>query len=313
MIPATVHFAWIGSDLPWAYALAVRSAALRGEVDAAILHHTDELLDAAPVRALRATPGVELKRLEPSALFESATSFGGVLSDLYARVPSPVSRSNILRAALLAASGGVYLDLDTITVASLRPLLSVPAFIGVERIVRPHFVHASRSGLLRGWSTALSSVRNAFRVCPDGYRIFPLVEPLYYRAVNGAILGTAPGHPLVVGYLKRMVDLPFEAANKKHGLGTHLLQKTIDAYEEDDLVTHPPEVFYPMAPEISEHWFRKTRPVLSRVVRPNTRVVHWYASGRTKTEFPKVDPAYVRAHADRQLYSALVAPILPEG
>src|SRR5690606_29308100 len=94
-------------------------------------------------------------------------------------------------------------------------------------------------------------------------------------------------------------------------LGTHLLQDTLAQGREPDLAVLPPRVFYPLGPEISEHWFRiRQRPRLEKVLGADALIVHWYASVRTKQIVPRIDAAYVREHADRQLFSALALPLL---
>jgi hypothetical protein len=311
MIPAVGHFCWIGQRLPFAFAISVRSAALSSELDRVVLHHTDPLDDDDAAKLLRATDRVTLRRIDSAALLEQAVPFAGELVDIYREVQSPVALSNMLRAAVVVVEGGVYLDMDTVTIRSLRPLLAAEAFLGLEQIVRPYRVHSSRSPLKRGWSTALSIMRNGLRLAPGGYRVFRWIAPLYYRALNGAVLGGQAGSPLLVAYLRAMTQLPAERRQVKHALGTHLLQQTVDAEASDGLVIHPPDTFYPVAPEIAEHLFRPIRkPDLAPIIRPQTRVLHWYASGRTANEYPKVNPDYIRTHHRRQLYSALVLRFL---
>ena len=76
---------------------------------------------------------------------------------------------------------------------------------------------------------------------------------------------------------------------------------------------HPPEVFYPLGPELSEHWFRlNTRASLDEVLTSATRVVHWYASVRTRDRAPRVSPEWVTRHARDQLLSALLERALGE-
>src|SRR5271168_2073221 len=118
-IPKIVHFCWIGSRLPWAYAFAVLSAAARGGMDEVILHHTDELEDGPVLRALCQTPGIRLSRTDPRACLAPVQAGLGLaegLTGLYGRLSSPVMRADVLRAAILYSQGGVYLDLDTLTV-----------------------------------------------------------------------------------------------------------------------------------------------------------------------------------------------------
>ena len=97
------------------------------------------------------------------------------------------------------------------------------------------------------------------------------------------------------------------ALSRPYALGPDLLQDVVADDRPDDLVVHHPEVFYPLPPEISEHWFRAGDTVqLDAVLSAETRVVHWYASVRTKSRVALITPAYVGEHHTRQLYSALV-------
>src|SRR5258708_7149015 len=148
-IPARVHFCWIGPQLSWAYAFAVLSAAAQAGMDEVVLHHTDELEEGAVLTALRGTPGLRLECVDARARLAQAGARLGLsaaLAAIYQTLVSPSQRSDVLRAAILYLRGGVYLDLDTITVASLRPLLDAPQFIGTEHIVWPMNCGASRSG-----------------------------------------------------------------------------------------------------------------------------------------------------------------------
>jgi hypothetical protein len=68
---------------------------------------------------------------------------------IYRALDNPTVRADVLRVAILYLHGGVYLDLDTVTRASLLPLLGAPQFVGCELIVWPHFVRSSRSPIVR--------------------------------------------------------------------------------------------------------------------------------------------------------------------
>jgi hypothetical protein len=311
MIPATAHFLWFGEELPWIHALAVRTAAWHGGFERVLLHHADPLASTRWYRELEATPRVEIKRLFPEELVESAKSVGPGLVDLYRRLSLPAARTNVLRAALLFREGGVYLDTDTVTVASLEPLRrEASAFCGTERIAFP--------GALRWWhpigyASALlrTSVRDLVRRQSDGWRLFRRIESYYPAAANNAVLGSAPGHPLLAELIGRMVKTPRARQLVRYELGTTLLQATLAEHRSDDVVVHEPEVFYPLGPELSEHWFRPTpAPRLGEVLGPATRVVHWYASVRTRHVVTEADPDYVRSHAPHQLFATLVLPWL---
>ncbi len=309
-IPARVHFVWIGPSLPWAYVFAVLSAAERGAMAQVILHHTDTLEEGPGLDALRQAPQVELRRIDPLAclaLTGDALGLGDGLTEVYRRLASPVMQADVLRAAILYSEGGVYLDLDTITTGSLRPLLDTRQFVGCEFIVWPARARQSRSPFKWTRHLLLDLLRKVLQKVPDGWEKFRKVEELYSRGVNNAVMGAEAGSPLFADYLRAMLEVPLDPAPQAYALGPHLLQEVVDRFRQGGLTVHPPPVFYPMPPEISEHWFRIGRPArLRAVLSEETRVVHWYASVRTKSRVAQIDPAYVRAHRTHQLYSALV-------
>src|SRR5258708_32641526 len=113
MIPARVHFCWIGTSLPWAYVFAILSAAERSELPEIILHHTDVLEDGAELRALRNASRVQLSRIDPLACLAETgrrLGVGAALVVLSQGLDSPVVRTDVLRAATQGLQGGVYLD-----------------------------------------------------------------------------------------------------------------------------------------------------------------------------------------------------------
>ena len=309
-IPARVHFCWIGTRLPWAYVFAVLSAAERSEMAEIVLHHTDILEDGAELRALKTAPRVRLSRIDAQACLTEAgdkLGVGGGLAALYRRLDSPVMRTDVLRAAILYLQGGVYLDLDTITTASFLPLLDTPQFVGTEFIVWPHAVRASRSPVVWARHLTLDVLRKVLRRLPQGWRTFRRVEKFYFRGVNNAVMGAEANSRLMAEYLRAMLGVPAERLAEAYALGPDLLQDVVDRYRHGDLTVEAPAVFYPMPPRISEQWFRiDPRARLSAVLSAETRVVHWYASVRTKSRVALIDPKYVEAHRERQLYSALV-------
>lgn len=315
-IPARLHFFWIGPKLPWACVFALLSAAARSDMPEIILHHTDALEDDPALRALDAAPPVRLERIDPQACLATVggrLGLGDALDRLYRGIDSPAARSDMLRAAILYQQGGIYLDLDTIITASLRPLLAARQFVGAEFIVWPLVVRASRSPLVRARHLGLDVLRKALSRLPQGWKTFRRVEHLYFRGINGAVMGAEPEAPLLAAYLRAMPEVPADRARAPYGLGPDLLQAMVDRHEQDDLIIHDPAVFYPLPPRISELWFRVGRcPPLHEVLPAETRVVHWYASVRTKARVALIDPAYVRAHRERQLYSALVCACIPD-
>ena len=315
-IPARLHFCWVGTGLPWAYGFAVLSAAARGGMAGITLHHTDPLDDGPVTRAVRAAPGVRLSRTDPPdclARAGQALGLGDALAQLYGRLDAPVMRADILRAAILHLHGGIYLDLDTVTVASLRPLTQARQFVGCEVIVWPQAVRRSRSPAVLARALALDLLRKALRRAPGGWRAFRGVEGLYFRGVNNAVMGAEAGSELPARLLRAMAALPPGRLAQRTALGPALLQALVAGHGIGDLTVHDPHVFYPLAPEISGHWFRTARTArLDEALCADTRVVHWYASVRTGALVARITPEYVLAHRDRQLYSALVCRCVPD-
>jgi hypothetical protein len=151
-------------------------------------------------------------------------------------------------------------------------------------------------------------IRSALRELPQGWRAFRWVERFYPTAVNNAVLGSEPGHPFLADLVARMVALPRERRPIRYALGTHLLQQAVAGYQGSDLRIMEPHTFYPLGPEISIHWFRHTwHARIAEVLRPDTVLVHWYASVRTGSIVPAIDPDYVRARSKTQLFSALAS------
>jgi hypothetical protein len=314
VIPPIAHFIWFGAQLPWVHALAIHSAARRGGFEQVILHHADDLSRTSAWPGLLALPGFVAQRIDVRATFEAAGA--SELEASYRELDAPAARANVLRAAILAARGGVYLDLDTVTIRSLEPLRRAHgAFCGEERVVWPATVRRSKSPFVHAGGLARAGVRELCRVLPDGWRRFRSIESHYPAAANNAVLAATPGHPFVRRLLANMIGVPVERRTVRFALGTHLLQDTLAHAREPDLCVLPPPVFYPLGPEISHHWFREreSMPKLDEVIGDETLVVHWYASVRTQQLIPRIDAQYVKAHAERQLFSALALPLLDDG
>ena len=309
-IPLRAHLIWFGQHFPWVNVLAVRSAALRGGFDEVVLHHDSDLSATPHYRELVETPHVSLRRLDPHAALEPCAPHARGLHELFARLRTPATRSDLMRFALLYAEGGVYLDIDTVTLQSFAPLCSgVQAFCGRERIVYPAVVRKSRSPFVKAAAYGRARLRDLLRRLPQGHLKFLELQALFPLAPNPAILASAARSPFIVQSIERMLRIDPEEQWQPNVIGPHLLQGMVADYRGADLAVHPPEVFFPLGPVISEHWFRpRKRALLDEVVTERTRLVHWYGSVETKHLVPLIDPAYVRKHASTQLFSALALP-----
>lgn len=293
------------------------SALRYGGLDQVVLHHTDPLDDNPVVHALR-SEGVVFSRLNARNLLNNLGAelgLGTQLTALYDRLSSPAILSDILRAAILYCEGGIYLDTDTLTLARLEPLLRDQQFIGLENIVWPYWVKTTRAPLPWVRAVGLDLLRKTLRVTPNGWLLFRSVQGLYFKAVNNAIIGGQANAPLFKTYLQSMVSLPSALQAKLYAIGPDMLQTLIADGKIDNLKIHNPDVFYPLPPEISEHWFRPCQnaaTLLKKAIRPQTLIVHWYASVRSKPYTRLINPTFVAENANTQLYSALVYKLLPD-
>ncbi len=290
----------------------MRSAALRGGFERVVLHYSDDLSGTPWWPWLEETPGFVARRVEPERIVTACGPSGESLYSLFRKLEQPAAKANMIRAAILYAEGGVYLDLDTVTLRNVDDFRArASVFCGHEHIALPHNVVRSRSPRVLAGAGVRLAVRDAMRRLPRGWRFFRRLEGRYHLAANNAFFAAAPQHPFVGQLLQGMVDMPPERQLVRFALGTHLLQETLIAFDGDGVEVHPPEAFYPLAPEISEHWFRTTaNPAVGAVLSGDTRIVHWYASVRTKKIVPQIDPAYVRRHARTQLFSAMAMPFV---
>jgi hypothetical protein len=315
MIPGVAHFIWLGRQFPWVHALAIRSCAERGGFERIVLHCSDDLSASPWWPEVATLPGFEVRPIEPARIFGAVADHGAALLPLYQRMKQPAGRANVLRAAILAVEGGVYLDMDTVTVRSLDQVRADGGvFCGEEHLV----LTAGRKYSLRPDVQLVNAVRLGVRdLCrrrAGGWRTFRKLQRFYPRAVNNAVLGAEPGHPFLLDLLRRMVSLPPRRQLVRFALGTHLLQQAVAECTDPTVHVLPPPVFYPVPPEISMHWFRTDGTAQAAdLVAPETLVVHWYASVHTEAIVPTITPERVRALAGRQAFSDLAAPFASPG
>ncbi|MEC8023244.1 MAG: glycosyltransferase [Myxococcota bacterium] len=310
MIPSTAHFIWFGTSFPWLHVAALRSASARGGFERVILHHTDELTSSPYWPELENASGIELHRLNPADLFARLGTRGQALYALFSRLNQPAARANMVRAALLYSEGGVYLDTDTITVKPLTSLrMNFGVFFGEEHVVLPAAVAQSLNPIIRLNALRQDAMRDVCRRLPRGWRTFRRLAPAYPVAANNAVLGSEPKHPFIGEMLDRMIAMPPKRQLVRYALGTHLLQEVArDLRHGEDVYVAPPAVFYPLGPEISQHWFRAGSAAhLEELLQPSTLVVHWYASVRTKTLVPQLVPRTVQARSSDWALCALAA------
>jgi hypothetical protein len=311
MIPACAHFVWFGANLPYAYVLGVRSAALRGGFDEVLIHHADELAPSVELTSALALPGVALKPLNEGTLESAPIERSGALVDLFRKLEQPAAKANMMRAAILATRGGVYLDTDTLLLKDFNSLrTNHSAFCGAEHIALPSTVKDSRNPLIWARAGAMMLYRDVCRRQARGWHHFRRVEHFYPAVANNAILASEAAHPFIIALLNGMLDLPPQQQLIRFALGTKLLQQCVTRDPEGCSVL-PPELFFPIGPEVSQHWFREdTASDLDQMLHKHTRLIHWYASVRTKGIVPQITPNFVREHAGSMAFCRAALPFV---
>ena len=303
---------WTGPRLPAVAWLTACSALERSGLKQVTIHHEDAELARCPLAVDLVARGAKLRLCDGDALLATLKLPAGDrtrLRQILARLQQPAARSNVIRAAILHAEGGVYLDTDAIVVRSLVSLLSLPGFAGLEHIALP--VKTLDSGRPGPWirAGALMGIRELLARAPGGERGFKWVAGAFSLSVNNAVLGACPGHPTLDAVLRTAAILPDATAMARYRLGTKLLETITDNRSTADFVLYPPEAFYPFGPEMSWHLFRRRDAVDLAVDLPAaTCVVHLYDSVLRRRTGDTLDAAWLLRHRDDTIVGALCAP-----
>ena len=297
-VPNRLIFVWLGSGLPWAGRLAIRSAVKHCRPEECLLLHQG--LETALPEIGRNLGDIPLKAITIDELFfSSLPSQWSGLWDLYGQLTSPASKSNLVRLTALYQWGGVYLDTDTLTVKDLAPLRHHEGFCGLEHIALPQDLFASLNPMRWTRAGALLAIREACARWPGGYRAFRKVQSWLDLGVNNAVIGAGPGNSRIAGALDAILNMDSAERLKRFRLGTHLLQRVTRNQSSDDMAVLPPEYFYPLGPEISAHWFRPAPlEAVNEMLTPNTYVVHWYQSVEGRFLRQPFDADWVRRHPE---------------
>jgi hypothetical protein len=310
-IPPTCHFVWLGPEFPFLNPHAVVSAVVRGGFERVCLHADHDLSQTPFFSALQRHRAFEFRRIDLDGLAASAGASPRRVRALFDNMTSQAARSDVLRVLALASQGGVYLDIDTVTVGSFDRLRASSAFVGQEYICFPEWSTRRPSVAERTRAYALAVLRLALRSAPRGYRGFSKVARWYALAVNNAVLGTAPGHTFIATYLEAMLAADPSHARRRFAIGPDMLAHVCRDPKVEGVAILEPECFYPMAPVISGQWWSlQDAPNLSEVIAPNTVSVHWYASAQSRRLAERVNPEYLRANRHRQLFASLASPFL---
>jgi hypothetical protein len=318
-IPNTLHFVWFGESLPYFAVLAIRSALRANPGASATLWHGEELMRDDGLDALE-RDGTTLRPIRIDELLVQAhaqvahdANLRVALSKLravYGELTAPAARSNLIRLLVLFAQGGVYLDTDTLSLQSLAELRALDAFCGREHVLWPKRRLDKLSAYYWTTGPALEALRALGSWLPNGHVLYRRTRRWYETAVNNAVLGFAPGHPLLARAFRRVAELEGGERTRRYRLGTHLLQEVVSSRPEGEPMTITlldPDCFYPLGPIISAHYFKRRRDaarVAALLLPPRTRVVHWYSS---VSNLSPLDEKYIREHRTESVYAHLCA------
>jgi hypothetical protein len=298
MIPATAHFVWLGRRFPFLLGISVLSAAKFGGFTRVVVHCDSDIRHTPGWSVCMDDPRIVWQPLNEKVLLNYLESIGADLFSLYQRLTQPAARSNIIRLAILYKEGGVYLDTDVITVNPFTRVRTESFFCGAEHIALPASLYNTRSPV--PWIKAAGRLvlRDILRRIPRGWLLFKKLNRMYPEVVNNAVMGASPGCTEVYKLLAKMLKLPEDRQTKRFALGTHLLESAV-AEGEIDIRVLPPSTFFPLGPEISEHWFKRSSHIhLDDFLSSETICIHWYASVRTRKFVAKATLEWVNIHRD---------------
>ena len=306
-IPSRLVFIWFGDHFPFSSVLAVRSAVRQCRPAETLVLHRGLSPSSTGVAEIKAEPSVRLVEAG-SEWFENLPERCGGLGELFQCLEDPAARANLLRLAVLYQLGGIYLDLDTLTLRDLRPLRRYPAFCGLERLTKPVGVAQAPTPAQLLLVQARQKVRGWCARRGDGAALFRTVERLYPTAANNAVLGAAPHNPAIGTALRLIAEMTDAQRRLRFAMGTHLLQRVTQNRSQPDIEVLEPGYFYPLGPRISTHWFWPgSASRVATLVRPNTHVIHWYASSK-REHAEAITSQYVHQRRHDVAFAALASP-----
>ena len=292
-IPNRLIFIWFGKSFPLTNQIAVKSAVRMCNPEEVMLIHDGLSAEDDAVHDLTENYRVVLKEATED-WFDNLPEGGEVARSLFKNLSSPVSRSNILRLAVLWKLGGIYLDMDTITIRSLDPLRSHEGFCGCETVAVPGYMYKNLNPLKWVWTGFKVGFRNICRYLPKGYAFFKMMESFYDQSVNNAVLGSMAKNPFLEQAFLTIKEIPELAQGKRYRLGTHLLQELTKNKSSENMHVFDRSYFYPLGPEISVFWFRKNSArYCDKLIDDRTHVIHWYSSVQKKFMKQSIDAQYL--------------------
>ena len=283
MIPYHFHFIWMGKNFPFANRLAIESV-LQSNPEAEITIHFQDPPDNKHWNSLKSKVNFKEIILEELITGEDKESLLETLNGVASGYPA--GKSNLFRYLILLSYGGIYLDFDTLTLQSFKPLLNHKAFIGEEYVFKsnearvrgeflPEFFYTFPAFGISWFLTRLncfylknSSVLNA---------IENIFNPLWRKPkLNNAVLACEPNH----AFFKRVVEwLPQRDPTIRFNLGPMLMN---DVYNEglhlDGIHRFGVDEFYYIPPSKTVRFFSPYQALPSK----SAIAIHYCSSNEKK-------------------------------
>jgi hypothetical protein len=225
----------------------------------------------------------------------------------------PAARADLARLRVLWAHGGLYLDADALTLANLNALRIHQGFCGLERVALPAELYQSKNPLRWAKAGALLAARHVLAQNAGAGARFRLLEGHFALACNNAVLGAKPRHPFVAGLLQRVAAMDDAKAQQLYELGPRLLEAATDNRSQPDWQVLPPELCYPLAPEVcADYIHTDPQGKLGITPHPQAVVAHLYDSVLARRIGKRPDLAWLLGHRHTTLLGRMVAPWLNE-
>lgn len=307
-IPDRYHFLWTGRALPYFARLAIESVRVAEPAATISLHLFDDHPAPATLAPL-ARSNVDIAAFDPARDYDSLGVDSVALQALHDRIPRAAAsaRSNLIRYAVLARHGGIYLDCDLVLLRSLRDLRAHDAFVGQEHVLSidtawqagersPHMLPAAAA-----WAAGRSLARVAAALGSTRLtRLARRFEPHWQTTgVNNAVIGAATG----AHFVRRLLTGALAANPRvRYALGPTLITDVVRR-DARDVAVLPPAVFYAIPPSYSFQCFTDVAALPA-----DARVLHVVSSNH-RALLAALDEPTVRARADRGLYYRAAARV----
>ncbi|MDR2555116.1 MAG: hypothetical protein LBC64_06770 [Fibromonadaceae bacterium] len=294
MIPNRIFFIWLGKNFPWSAGIAVLSA-LRVQKPEEVAVYSDVELQGEGFDLIKNEKGITFKIIDNSVFKDLGDD--GICEELCNKVKSPASKANLLRLALLYKHGGIYLDTDTVFVKPIDDLLKFKGFCGTETVALPRELFKS----INPFAYLICGLRFAWRFfctyCPSGEQIFRKTEKFFSQSANNAVLASEAKNPIIANAFKEINLMKESTRLRRYRLGTHLLQSITRNKSSEFMEVLPNCYFYPLGPEICRHYFLDgSGKRLSKMLLPETRIVHWYNSVERRFLSEPLNAAWTLKH-----------------